>query len=99
MSRRNIRSAVPPRPTPPTSSNRPRSAEPPSGPVWWGDWLRRIALGLTAGLVTARAYWPAEPEGLDAGSGLDWAFALLVLMGLALASALIGGTLRLRWAW
>src|SRR6185312_5386766 len=49
--------------------------------------------------LAARAYWPAEPEGLDAGTGLDWACALLLVTGLALASALVGGTLRVRWSW
>ena len=30
--------------------------------AWLGERLRRVALGLTAALVTARAYWPSEPD-------------------------------------
>jgi hypothetical protein len=68
--------------------------------AWLGERLRRLALGLTATLIAARAYWPAEPSFKDeAGSGLEWAFALLLTVGLALIAALVGGTLRLRWSW
>jgi hypothetical protein len=65
-----------------------------------GEWLRRLALGLTAALTTARAYWPSEPDlRAEAGSGLDWSLAMILVLCLALASALIGGRLRLRWSW
>ena len=65
-----------------------------------GEWLRRLALGLTAALVTARAYWPSEPDLKgEAGSGLDWSLAMLLVIGLGLASSLVGGRLRLRWSW
>ena len=33
----------------------------------WGELLRRLALGLLAALITARAYWPSE---IDPKSGL-----------------------------
>ena len=65
-----------------------------------GEWLRRIALGLTAALMTARAYWPSEADyQLEAGTGLDWVWAMLMVAGLAIGSALVGGTLRVRWSW
>src|SRR5436309_15786843 len=69
-------------------------------PARLGECLRRLALGLTAALVTARAYWPSEPDlKAEAGSGLDWALAILLVTGVAVASALVGGRLRLRWSW
>ena len=50
--------------------------------------------------MTARAYWPSEPDyQAEAGGGTYWVFALLVAVGLAAASALVGGTLRLRFSW
>jgi hypothetical protein len=68
--------------------------------AWLGERLRRIALGATAALLTARVFWPSEPDlRVDAGGGLFWVFALLIVAGLAIASALIGGTLRARWSW
>ena len=37
--------------------------------------MRRMALGLTAALMTARAFWPSEPDLKEgAGSGLYWVF-------------------------
>ena len=68
--------------------------------VWLGERLRRFALGATAALVVARAYWPSEPDFReDAGGGLFWVFAVVLVFGLAIASALVGGSLRLRWSW
>jgi O-antigen ligase len=65
-----------------------------------GEWLRKLALGLTAALLTARAFYPSEPDlKLEGGPGLGWALAVLAAFGLALLSALIGGTLRIRWSW
>ena len=62
--------------------------------------VRRIALGLTAALITARAFWPSEPDLREgAGSGLYWVFAVLIAFGLALTSALVGGRFRFRWSW
>ncbi len=63
------------------------------------EWLRRIALGLTAALVTARAFWPSEPNlQAGAGDGLFWILILLVVVGIALAVPLFGGRLRFRWS-
>ena len=65
-----------------------------------GERLRRIALGATAALLTARAFWPSEADyQADAGTGLLWVFALLLVAGLAVASALVGGAFRLRFSW
>jgi hypothetical protein len=71
-----------------------------SDAAWLGERLRRLALGLTAALVTARAYWPSEPDVRSgAGGGLTWDLAVLAVVGLAVFSGLIGGTLRFRWSW
>jgi O-antigen ligase len=68
--------------------------------AWLGERLRRVSLGLIAALATARAYWPGEPDfKTEVGGGLSWALAVLLVGGLALASVLVGGTLRLRWSW
>jgi hypothetical protein len=59
-----------------------------------------MALGLTAALVAARAYWPSEPNLKEgAGSGMYWIFAVFIAFGLALTSALVGGRFRFRWSW
>ena len=65
-----------------------------------GERIRRVALGLTAALVTARAYTTSEPD-LEhgAGAGLIWILALLIVAGLAIAAGLIGGRFRFRWSW
>ena len=66
----------------------------------FGEWLRRVALGLLAALVTARAYWPSEIEPSKvSGSGLVWVLAILVVAGLGVAATLIGGRFRFRWSW
>jgi len=65
-----------------------------------GERVRRIALGLTAALVTARAYWPSEPDvRTGAGAGLFWVLAILFAAGLALAASFTGGRFRWRWSW
>jgi len=65
-----------------------------------GERLRRLALGLLAALVTARAFWPSEPDLKEgAGSGLMWVFAVFVVSGLALFASLWGGCFRFRWSW
>lgn len=65
-----------------------------------GELLRRVALGLTAALIVARAYWPGEmvrEEHSIAGS--SWVAAVLVALALGLASMLVSGRVRLRWSW
>ncbi|MGP0066170.1 MAG: O-antigen ligase family protein [Isosphaeraceae bacterium] len=65
-----------------------------------GERLRRLALGLLAALITARAYATSEPDLENgAGTGLYWILALLVVTGVAFASGFIGGRLRFRWSW
>jgi O-antigen ligase len=108
MSRRNPRSPVHPGPKPATKGGAAAVATAPDPDVdpdeefalWLGERLRRVALGATAALIVARALWPSEADyDVDAGTGLVWVLALLAVAGVALASALVGGTLRLRWSW
>ena len=50
--------------------------------------------------MTARVYSVSEPEmQVDAGTGMTWVAVMLVVAGIALASALIGGKLRIRFSW
>ncbi len=65
-----------------------------------GERVRRAALGLTAALVTARAYATSEPN-MDhgAGAGLYWVLALFVVAAVAIAAGFIGGRFRFRWSW
>ncbi len=61
--------------------------------------LRRLALGLTAALITARAFFPSEPNLKEgAGDGLVWVLLVLVTVGIALAVPLLNGRLRFRWS-
>ncbi len=62
-----------------------------------GEGLRRLALGLTGALLVARAYYPSEDA--ETGTGLTWIFAMLAVAGLAIASMLLKGSVRLRFAW
>ncbi|MFI5455771.1 MAG: O-antigen ligase family protein [Isosphaerales bacterium] len=110
MARRGAKSSVPPRPRP---TPRPGSGQAPArGPADRDDEdagraasqlrerIRRVALGLTAALVTARAFWPSEPDlNQGAGAGLTWVLVLLVVAGLGLAASLIAGRFRFRWSW
>lgn len=65
-----------------------------------GEQVRRLALGLFAALMTARAYWPSEIDPNQAsGSGLVWVLAMLIVTGLWIASSLFGGRFRCRWSW
>jgi tetratricopeptide (TPR) repeat protein len=62
--------------------------------------VRRLALGLLAALLCARAFWPSEPDlRSGAGAGLAWVLALFLVFGLALAASLVAGTFRFRWSW
>jgi O-Antigen ligase len=61
--------------------------------------LRRLALGLTAALMTARAFFPSEPDLREgAGSGLVWVLLVFVTVGVALAVPLFSGRLRFRFS-
>lgn len=65
----------------------------------WGERLRRAALGLTAALIAARSYWPAEyHDEANSGDGLGWTLAVLVASALAVLAGFVGGRLRLRLA-
>ena len=65
-----------------------------------GELMRRAALGLTAALIVARAYWPSEMVGEEhSGGGLAWVAAVLLTLGLALGAMLVGGRTRVRWSW
>ncbi|MGZ3388890.1 MAG: hypothetical protein ACXVCF_04800, partial [Isosphaeraceae bacterium] len=65
-----------------------------------GEQIRRLALGLFAALMTARAYWPSEIDPSQvSGSGLVWVLAMLIAAGLWIASSLFGGRFRFRWSW
>lgn len=67
---------------------------------WLGERLRRGALGLTAALMTARAFWPSEVDPkAEGGTGLYWDLAILLVAALAIAAGLIGGRFRIRWSW
>ena len=62
--------------------------------------LRRVSLGLVAGLIVARAYFPSEVVSeADSGTGLIWVFSMLVAAGLAIASFWIRGVNAIRWSW
>ena len=80
-------------PSGPTPGDRAEDAD------WLGERIRRIALGLTAALVVARAYWPAEgTTELETGQQLPWAFALLATIGTWLAAGHFRGR-RTAAAW
>src|ERR1700722_19862254 len=106
MARRGTKSPVPPRsrpaerPAPPRGSAEDDGRDRADEARRLGENLRRLALGLTAALVTARAFWPSEPDLKEgAGRGLLWVLSVFVVFGLALAAALIGGRFRFRWSW
>jgi hypothetical protein len=61
--------------------------------------FRRLALGLTAALITARAFFPSEPNLKEgAGEGLGWVLLVFVAVGIALVVPLMGGRLRFRFS-
>ena len=101
MARRGARSSVPPDPG---RGRRPdarhHEQEFAGAAARLGELIRRAVLGLTAALVTARAYTWSEPDlNNGAGKGLVWILALLAVLGLAITSGLIGGRFRFRWSW
>jgi len=110
MARPNQKSPVPSRPKPAPWPESKRAPAP--GPAArddrdlgraasdLGERIRRVALGLTAALVTARAFWPSEPDLKEgAGAGLAWVLVLLVVAGLGLAASLVAGQFRFRFSW
>jgi hypothetical protein len=104
MSRRSPRPSVLPSPRPDRKKPEVLSGDDDGSDAdlaaWLGERLRRVALGLTAALMTARAFWPSEIDPkAEGGSGLYWDLAVLLVAGLAVASALIGGVVRIRWSW
>src|SRR6478609_9570152 len=63
MSRRSPRPSVLPNPRPDRKKPDVLSDDDGSDAeiaAWLGERLRRVALGLTAALMTARAFWPSE---------------------------------------
>ena len=65
-----------------------------------GETFRRVALGLTAALLVARAYWPAEYRAEeDSGSALLWSLMMLMTAMIAVAGMWLSGGLRLRRSW
>jgi len=60
---------------------------------------RRLALGLLAALIVARAFWPSEPNLKEgAAGGLPWVVAVFLVGGLALLPSLLVGKFAFRWA-
>jgi O-antigen ligase len=70
-----------------------------SAAAYVGELARRVALAMTAALITARAFWPSEPDLKEgAGAGLSWVLLVLLAAGIAVAGSLIGGRFRVRWS-
>jgi O-antigen ligase len=97
---------APSRPAPSARAGAAEAAEPglfdfdPDATARLAERLRRLALGLTAALVSARAYWPSEFAAEEhTGRGLPWVLALLAALALAIAGLWIGGRTRLRFSW
>jgi hypothetical protein len=92
--------AKPAKPAPARWSTEPVEDDSGPRPAYLGERIRRVALGLLAALVTARAFWPSEPDLKEgAGGGLSWVLALLAVAGIGIAAPFLGGTFRFRWSW
>jgi hypothetical protein len=63
----------------------------------WGEWLRRVSLGLLAALIVARAYFPGEDA--ERGTGSGWVLAMLLTSALAVVSAWLQRSVRARLSW
>ncbi|MGA7496199.1 MAG: O-antigen ligase family protein [Isosphaeraceae bacterium] len=113
MTRRGVRSSASPRAAVASDSRQPASVMVSAGDrggdghgageasaATVGEQFRRLALGLFAALMTARAYWPSEIDPSQvSGSGLVWVLAMLIVAGLWIAASLFGGRFRFRWSW
>jgi hypothetical protein len=93
--RRPPAKAAAPRPAPEGAGNAPPGllgeAEPAASLL--GERLRRVALGATAALITARACWPENEAGT---SGLAWVLLVLATLGLAIAAMWLRRDVSLR---
>ncbi len=109
MARRGPKLTAPPSPTSarrPDSQSEParrtgRESAPTEDPTlsYVAERFRRLALGLTAALITARAFFPSEPNIREgAGDGLVWVLLVFVVFGIAMAVPLLNGRLRFRWS-
>jgi O-antigen ligase len=101
MPRRAIRPRTPRQPGPASPAPEPLAGDSGTGldrdaRSRGADRLRRLALGLTAALVSARTLWPGENA---ADAGLGWVLALLGVAAVALAAAFLEGRLALRLSW
>lgn len=99
MARRSER--MPRRRTPesfPTPADAPGLFD-PAGAARLGERLRRLALGLTAALIAARAYWPSEAVlEADTANGLGWILAILLTAALACLALWVEGRTLVRFS-
>jgi O-antigen ligase len=108
MARRGPKLPAPPAPGSPRRPDSP--PEPARSPVdhspsadgesltYFAERFRRVALGLVAALITARAFFPSEPNLREgAGDGLVWVLLVFLTVGIALAVPLLNGCLRFRF--
>jgi tetratricopeptide (TPR) repeat protein len=100
MARRSEREARRRTPAPvPTPADAPGLFD-PADAAWLGERLRRLALGLTAALIMARAFWPSEGvREAETAGGLGWILTLLVTAALACLASWVGGRARVRFSW
>ncbi|WP_165069392.1 O-antigen ligase family protein [Paludisphaera rhizosphaerae] len=85
--------------TKPSSPNLPDDLDLGPGTEFWAERLRRLALGLLAALIAARAYWPSEPAYKEgAAAGLSWDLAIFLVAALALVSSIFAGRFVFRLA-
>jgi hypothetical protein len=81
----------------PAERDRAQTQADPAFGAQAGEVLRRTALGLTAALLVARAFWASE-SAAD-GTGRAWIVAMLAAAAIGIAGALVSGTVRLRLSW
>ncbi len=95
-----------PRRTPPpngpttSTTTAPEPADLDASLALWGERARQLALGFLASLLVARACWPGEyHDEIHSGDGLGWTALVLVSALLAIASAFLSGSCRVRLSW